>query len=164
MLHYTFIDWVKTTIKRSITVAAYSGLSQTHSVCIADLLDVPLLIPSEREKGNGSVGAATGQDQTKVIGTPADRVHCGDLQTKYQDIQTHWVLWLEPKYNLLYLMWQRIDYTWWRHKCEVDRQEQVNVISHGHTESYRPDDSCPVYSYILSQAPFSSFQMMTLRS
>lgn len=30
--------------------------------------------------------------------------------------------------------------------------------------SHRPDDSCPVYSYILSQDPFSSFQTMTLRS
>lgn len=29
---------------------------------------------------------------------------------------------------------------------------------------YQPDDSCPVYSYILSQVPFSSFQMMTFRS
>lgn len=33
-----------------------------------------------------------------------------------------------------------------------------------HTEIYWPDDSCPVYSYILSQDPLSSFQMMTLRS
>lgn len=53
---------------------------QTHSVCVADLLDVPLLITGKREEGNGAVWATAGQDQTKVVGTPADRVDCRDTQ------------------------------------------------------------------------------------
>lgn len=59
-----------------ITYKLLWTVPQTHSVCVADLLDIPLLIPSERKKGNGSIWAATGQDQPKVIGTPAHRVHC----------------------------------------------------------------------------------------
>lgn len=69
-----------------------SSSSETHRVCVVDLLHVPLLVPSEREEGNGSVRAAAGQDEAEVVGSPADGVHWTTQTTShtrnYSETQT----------------------------------------------------------------------------
>lgn len=40
----------------------------------------------------------------------------------------------------------------------------VTPVSHPSSRHHAPDESCPVYSYVFSHVPFSSFQIMTFLS